>query len=215
MRYALHAARAAIGVAFLALSAQAVAAETLDFDVFRNGKPFGRHTLTIQHQGDATLVKSNVSMEAKVGPFVAFLYRSKCSERWVGETMQTISCTTLKDGKTRTVEAVREGGKLDIAVNGKAVKAGSASLVPVSAWNMAVIGDSQTLSTDDGKILPLKVTDLGAESVRVAGKNVDTRRYRFQSSLTLDSWYDAAGRWVKAVFKARGQTIEYRARPAG
>jgi hypothetical protein len=128
------------------------------------------------------------------------------------QELETLSCTTLKGGKTKRVDVRRTGERLAVSVNGAAPQ-WAPDLVPVSPWNMLAINEQQTIGTDDGKIWPLTVNDLGQEKVNVAGKNQNAHRIRYKSNLTVDSWYDASGRWLKAKFKARGQDIEYRARP--
>jgi hypothetical protein len=195
-----------------ALFAGSAAAETLKFDIFRNGKPFGTHIITLVRQGDSVSVNSKVQMEARVGPVVAFKYRSICNETWKSQELETLSCTTLKGGATKRVDVKRAGEKLAVSVDGAKPQI-APDLVPVSPWNMFAIKEQQTIGTDDGKIWPLAVTDLGAEKVNVAGQNRDARRIRYKSNLTVDSWYDSSGRWLKAQFQARGQKIEYRAKP--
>jgi hypothetical protein len=195
----------------LMLVAGPAAAETLQFDVFRNGKPFGSHVITLDQKGDTLLVNSRVLLEAKVGPLVAFKYRSVCSETWRGEELESLSCTTLKGGKTYRVVAKKSGAKLAVSVNG-APAATAPYVVPVSPWNMYSLNETHTLATDDGKVLPLAATDYGQEKITLAGKSTSARRIRYNSNLVVDSWYNASGHWLKAKFKARGQNIEYRAR---
>src|ERR1700755_2048492 len=103
-----------------AMMAGAVHAETLSFDILRNGKPFGSHVINMSRQGDSLQVNSRVQMEAKVGPVVAFKYRSVCQETWKSQELETLSCTTLKGGKTKRVDVKRAGEKLAVSVNGAA-----------------------------------------------------------------------------------------------
>jgi hypothetical protein len=53
------------------------------------------------------------------------------------------------------------------------------------------------------------VTDRGIERVRVGAQMIDARRYDVQSQMAASFWYDAAGRWVKCAFEARGSKVDY------
>ena len=68
---------------------------------------------------------------------------------------------------------------------------------------------NQILSSEDGQLLDVAVEHLGQEEIEAGGETIVADRYRLQSDLTVDLWYDETGRWVKCVFEARGQSIEY------
>jgi len=50
---------------------------------------------------------------------------------------------------------------------------------------------------------------LGRDTIIVAGEALETTHYRLKSDLNVDLWYDDQSRWVKLLFNARGQQIEY------
>jgi hypothetical protein len=65
------------------------------------------------------------------------------------------------------------------------------------------------LSTESGELLDIDVERLGRDILTIGGEAVETTRYRLKSQLDVDLWYDDQSRWVKLVFNARGQEIEY------
>ena len=67
----------------------------------------------------------------------------------------------------------------------------------------------QMLSTETGEVLDINVEQLGREIVVVGGAALEATRYRLSSELAVDLWYDDQSRWVKMLFEARGQSIEY------
>ena len=55
----------------------------------------------------------------------------------------------------------------------------------------------------------MSVQDLGPDRIATSSGIVDAHRIRMTGSLTVDLWYDEAGRWVGCEFEARGQSIRY------
>ena len=84
-----------------------------------------------------------------------------------------------------------------------------AGILPASHWNPGQANATQLLSTEDGEIIDVSVSERGRETVMVAGEPVEATRYLMDSDIDVDLWYDDAGRWVKLSFTARGQEIEY------
>ncbi len=83
------------------------------------------------------------------------------------------------------------------------------TITPSSHWNINQVMGERILSTESGEILDIEVSELGEETIEAGGRSITAQRYRLVSDLTVDLWYDEAGRWVKCEFNARGQTIEY------
>ena len=65
------------------------------------------------------------------------------------------------------------------------------------------------MSTEDGEILDVSVSEQGKEVIVAAGEEVEAARYLLDSDIDVTLWYDEAGRWLKLAFEARGQDIEY------
>ena len=128
--------------------------------------------------------------------------------RSTGRDAPAVVETMPPDGEKGQVEAEREGKLLEVNgtefqgdVNGK--------ILPSSHWNFAQTRASELLSTEDGEILKVSVSDQGTETIEAAGRPVQATKYLMDSDIDVTLWYDESGRWVKLAFTARGQNIEY------
>lgn len=183
--------------------------DVIEFDVLRKGQPFGKHTVRFEKTADSQLVaRTLVNLRAGLGPVTLYRYTLDASEIWKDGKLVGISGTVNDDGKRGSVSASRKGA--DLAVNGTAFRGNApAGAVPASHWNYIQTKSNQLLSTEDGEVIDVSVTRKGRERVQAGGTMIEANRYRLDSDIDVDLWYDDAGRWVKLAFSARGQEIEY------
>lgn len=183
--------------------------DVIAFDVLRKGKPFGSHSVTFGEDGEGRLVaKTDVRLKAGIGPITVFKYELDATEVWQAGELVSLTGKVDDDGKKGAVEAVRSGPSLQVDgtdFDGQV----PASIIPSSHWNVAAIRSTKLLSTGNGEILDVTVTEQGEEPVLVAGEQVQATRYLLDSDIDVTLWYDDSGRWVKLAFEARGQDIEY------
>ena len=180
------------------------------FDVLRKGKPFGTHIVSFEKDETGRLqVTTDVDLKVKVGPFTAFRYRLDSVETWRDGLLVALDGRTNDNGDASSVRASRNGTKL--LVKGTAFQ-GSAPLdiVPSSHWNIEQVRSSEMLSTEDGSVLNMTIQPKGRETLEIDGQTVEANRYLLDSDIDIDLWYDDQGRWLKLIFEARNQEIEYR-----
>ena len=181
----------------------------IDFEVLRKGKPFGRHVLTFSDVTETGFkVTTDVDLTVKFGPITAFKYRLDATETWADGQLVGLSGKSNSDGDKGRVEAINTGGELVVdstLFNG----ALPLSTIPSSHWNILQVKGDQMLSTETGEVLDIDVETIGTDTVMVGGEPVEATHYRLKSDLVVDLWYDDQNRWVKLIFEARGQTIEY------
>lgn len=182
--------------------------EVLNFTVTRNGNPFGYHKVEFSVSGDQTTVRNDIELKAGLGPVRLFYYRHKSTETWQDDQLVWLTGETQKDGDKLKVSVRDIGDELSIDGSGYSGTA-SDDLIPLSHWNIEQIRSQTLLSSEDGKVIPVEVEPLGTETLNVSGKEIEAERFRLTSALSVDLWYDETGRWVKARFEARGQTIDY------
>lgn len=182
--------------------------EQLRFSVLRDGDEFGEHIVRFEVEDDEVRVESDIELEVKFGPIRVFHYLHDSEEVWQNGQLVFLEGETKKEGDDYTVVAERAGDILN--VNGTLFSGDIApTITPSSHWNISQVMGERILSTESGEILDIEVSQLGEETIQAGGQSITAQRYRLVSDLTVDLWYDEAGRWVKCEFDARGQTIEY------
>lgn len=183
--------------------------DEIAFDVLRKGKPFGSHSVTFKVAPDGTLTATtDVRLKAGLGPITLFHYALDASETWKDGALVALKGAVDDDGKDGSVTARADGEALAVAGTEYSGQV-SRDILPASHWNVAQTRATELLSTEDGEIIKVKVSDKGQDTVMVAGKRVEATRYLMDSDIDVDLWYDSEGRWVKLAFVARGQQIDY------
>ncbi|WP_133245747.1 DUF6134 family protein [Candidatus Phycosocius bacilliformis] len=179
-----------------------------EFEILMNGKPVGRHIVTVSKNADTTLVRVAIDMAGRVGP-ISFTYRHRCEEAWMGDQLASLNCTDQENRSVKTVTANRKGNALE--VNGTGFKGNlPASLLPSSWWRASTINQTNLIDSRDGKLSKVRVSRVGDDVINVAGTNVRAGHYRMRGAVNTDLWYDASGRWVRTAFKIAGQSFDYR-----
>lgn len=181
----------------------------LEFEVLRNGQPFGRHTVTVSQRDGGFAVSSQVALRVGAGPLTLFRYEQSCEETWRAGALTQLNCSTLKEGRRVQVRAQAAGGNLRVTgARGEVLLPTTAW--PTSWWTKPPVGATALLNTETGANAPMLVTRIGQEMIDVGGQSIRAERIRVQGSLTADLWYDENGRWVGCAFNARGQRVTYR-----
>jgi hypothetical protein len=206
----------AAAIAMLAIHATPAAAQSwtpkngdrLVFDVFRDGARFGTHVVSFVREGETLIVDSDIELKVTLGLLTLFHYVHDATERYVADTLVSVSARTKSDGRWKTVRAKAVEGGLQVT------GAGFDGLVtgvtiPSTHWNISQMKQSAMLSTETGAMLPMTVTDTGVEQVKVGSGEIEARRYVVRSELVAAFWYDAEGRWVKCAFEAQGSRVDY------
>jgi hypothetical protein len=182
--------------------------DRLEFDVFRNGDPFGRHTVMFRRQGDRLTATTDIDLKVAVGPVTLYHYIHKAEETWIGGQLTAISARTKNRGRWNEVAATAVDGGLQVA--GKAFKGVlNGDIIPSSHWNKRQMFQPSMLSTETGEMLPMTVVDKGVETIKVGMRTIEARRYLVKSDIEASFWYDASGHWVKCAFEAEGSKVEY------
>lgn len=181
----------------------------IEFEVLRNGQPFGRHAISVTGAGDNLRAQTEVAMRAGVGPLTVFRLEQRCSETWSGGVLSSLSCSTLKDGRRTQVRAQMRDGRLHVT-GAEGEHWFPLGVFPTTWWTKPPASASTLIDTETGAPMPVRVTRMGRETIDVGGQRIEAERIRVQGTLAVDLWYDAEGRWVGCAFTARGHNIEYR-----
>ncbi|WP_395648240.1 DUF6134 family protein [Terricaulis sp.] len=210
MRSFALAAIAALSLSTAPASAAPSAAGRTEFEVLRNGQPFGRHVITVSGSGDHLTAQSALSMSASAGPITLFRYEQNCTETWSGGSLAGLRCSTLKDGRHMRVSAAVQRQMLQVT-GARGQTAFPLGTFPTSWWTRPPEATALSLlNTETGQPMPVRVTRIGRETIMVAGRPVQAEHIRVQGTVTADLWYDENGRWIGCSVTIRGQHITYR-----
>lgn len=180
----------------------------LEFDVLRNGQPFGRHVVAFRRKGDTLSVETDIDLKVMIGPLTVYHYVHDATETWIGGSLERVEARTKKDGRWRQLAVKAVQGGLDVA--GAAFRGVlDKAVIPSTHWNIDQMSQAAMLSTETGEMLRMTVVDRGLETVRIGTGEIQARRYLVKSDLDAEFWYDARGRWVKCAFTAEGSRVEY------
>lgn len=181
----------------------------LRFDVLRNGERVGRHVVAFRGTADGIQVESRSDIEVKLLFLTAYRFRYQSIEHWRGGTLTSLNAATNDDGELSRVEARREGAALKVRT-GTGEWQATPQTWPTTHWNVAQTTAPALLNTLTGNLNRVQVKDAGLETVVLSDGPREARRFVYSGDLAVESWYDAAGRWVKLRFPAEdGSTIEY------
>jgi hypothetical protein len=197
-----------VGTVIVSSPAAASTAGRTEFEILMNGKPIGRHSVTVSKSADVTNVRIAIDMSGKIGP-IGFTYRHRCEEAWRGTQLTSLNCTDKENRSSKSVAANLRG--TDLVVDGTGYKGSApASLLPSSWWRFSTINQTRLLDSRDGKLSRVNVNRVGEEVLQIGGTPVRANHYQVRGAVNTDLWYDGTGRWVRTAFKIAGQSFDYR-----
>jgi len=196
--------------AALAVSTARVDDRTLDFTITRNGTPIGSHVYTIDRQGERTVVEIKTDIDFRLLSLPIYRFKHESHEVWDGDRLVRLVSNTDDNGDPVALDVRAEGAVLKVGSDDKAVDV-DAMAVPASLWNQQVVQRQRLLDTVKGTVLKTRATDLGDDTVKVAGKDVPAHRYRLSGDYDRDLWYDRRdGALLRVQFEATdGSEVAY------
>ncbi|MDH5187885.1 MAG: DUF6134 family protein [Rhodospirillaceae bacterium] len=189
----------------LALQPVVTSAKTLSYTVLRNGSPIGTHNYILNSNGDETTVSINTDIKVKIFFATVYEFLHSSVEKWKGGMLVSIQSTTNDDGTPKELNVKGSGSALLINAKVKGAARNSkapATSIPASLWNKEIISQSRLLNTLDGKIMKVKIDNLGVETVPSNGGNEQATHYKISGELTRELWFNANGDLVRVRFPA-------------
>ncbi|NDW46788.1 DUF6134 family protein [Ruegeria sp. PrR005] len=194
--------RALIPLALLALFAAAAPALAsslpdqgkLRFDVIRKGKDIGDHSYVFSGSPAhySVQVATRIAVKVPLIQLNAYVFEQQSTETWAGGKMTAIASDTNDNGTPHQLSQPGQG------------------LLPASLWNDDIVHSRKLLNTIDGKVMSVRVTDLGMQAVPSGKGEVNAHHFRISGDLERDVWYDDAGNLAHVSFKADdGSTVTY------
>jgi len=188
----------AVGLA-LALAAPANALSlpqggSLKFDVIRKGTDIGDHSYSFSGSKGAfsVTVATDIAVKIPLIRTTVYSFKHNSVEKWKAGKLQNVSSKTDDDGTPHQLNAAAKG------------------ILPASLWDEDIVRSGRLINTVDGKIMSVRVADLGMDSVDTKRGKISAHHYRMSGGLARDLWFDAGGNLAHVVFKADdGSTITY------
>jgi hypothetical protein len=179
------------------------------FSVWRSGSEIGEHRVTFALQDGALAVRSTLDLVVKILGIPVYRYKYLSQEIWRGGMLAQLDASVDDNGTLSKVEARQDAGKL--AVTGPdAHETVAGFILPSTHWDSQVIEADRLVNTLNGKVDTVKLVPLGVETVPVGPGQAQATHYRYQGDIQAESWYDAAGHWLKLRFPGKdGTLIDY------
>jgi hypothetical protein len=182
----------------------------LEFLVFRNGNPLGRHGISFSDRNGDLLVDISVDYAVKFGPLSFFRYKLRGRETWSNGVLASARAQTDNNGKREYMSADRDGEAL-IVEGSRARRARTPLDCSIAThWNIAQL-DGPMINPQDGSLLRFSVKTMGLSKLLDAkGAARIARRYALNGESPLELWYEDPGVWVGLRAKAfDGSVISY------
>ena len=203
----------ACAVAFSANADDEVPGQQWQFDVALDGKRIGFHTFELQQDGSKQVLTTEASFDVKVLFITAFRYRHENTEIWNDGCLTSIDASTDSNGEKFVVSGEISAGSFDLLSSEGSVNLPSC-VQTFAYWNPAILESQQLLNSQTGEYENVTVTLEGREQLPVAGKPVDTLRYRLSAQAgDITLWYSSTDNtWVGLEAPAKGgRKLRYQA----
>ncbi len=181
----------------------------LKFDVLRNGREAGQHSVRFDRKGSVLTVDSDFQLQIDLLFVTIFQYRYQAREEWRDGQLDQMTVQVDDDGTPVSLDVERRGNRLTVR-NGEDTYGVDAPIFPTNHWHAGVIGDRRVLNTLTGRVNRVIIQPIGRETIPTESGPVTATRYAYTGELETEVWYDDAGRWVKMRFAGRdGSIIDY------
>ena len=187
--------------------AEDAAEQTLMFDVFLDGKKIGYHRFEIEGPKKNAAVRSEAKFDVKFLFVTAFSYRHTAEENWTGGCLDELEARTDSNGKELSVVGERTNNAVVIETGDSEAELPEC-VMSFAYWNPGFLDQSRLLNPQTGEYLEVEVEELGADVVRLDGRDIPARSVRItarQMDITL--WYSENSEWLALESVAKGGRI--------
>lgn len=204
---ALLSVLALLATAMPPVAAQVPADGVIAFNVTRNGREIGEHVLTFRRAGDLTEVEIAIDLRVNIAFIPVFRYIHRNKEIWQDGRLVSIETRTDDDGTSHTVSARARGDVLEVR-SSSGDRRLPPETMPTSYWDRRVLGRRELLNTQTGEVVKVTVSEVGPETVVVAGREVPSIRYRIDGDLKTEIWYAVEDdSWTSLRFSTKDDSV--------
>ncbi len=159
------------------------------FDVTRDGNKIGVEKVTIEKDGDTTVIKFKTHVSVVVMFIEAYHFVHSAVETWSAGKFVSYKAVTDDNGKHFNIAAVAKDDQVLLDVNGTHSKL-PGNVVFASLWSKDFVDQTTLLHPDSGAELSVKVKDLGEEDINFHGDNIKAHHYQITGDLDRDIWFE-------------------------
>ncbi len=179
------------------------------FSVWRKGDEIGQHRVLFANADGALVVRSILDLAVKILGITVYRYDYRSEETWRGGKLVGLASTVDDNGTSTKINAAEAHGELDVTRPAGNVQIAGA-ILPSTHWDAQIIHADRVLNTLDGKLDHIALVPQGVESVMTGDGQRQAMHYLWTGDIKAESWYDAAGHWLKLRFPGKdGTPIEY------
>ena len=209
-RAMLCAGLGALGSVWPGASAFAAPASHLAFEIWRNERRIGSHTVSIEGDRQAMTVVIMAEMAFGFG-LIPIRYRHDARETWRDGAFAEFASTSVTDGIRDRVTAHREGDAISLVGSHGGPITAPANVHPLTHWNSAVL-DGPLFNPQTGAMLNERITRTPGQTVTLAdGRAISATGYALTGPARITDWYDGQDAWTGLHGRLPdGSWIDYR-----
>lgn len=189
---------AALAIVVVAATATAAAAPPvpaegrLDYVIARNGEPIGSHAIVFRREGQRLVVETKVEIVVKMAMIAVYRFTKTSRETWLGGNIVAYEAQTDDDGKSLTVAARADGGRIVIEGASGDGEAPLGTLVS-GYWNIATVRQTRLIDSENGDVVEVEAEGGDEEGLTVGGRKLRAHYWRLKGKLARDLWYGEDG----------------------
>ncbi|MCZ6847496.1 MAG: DUF6134 family protein [Alphaproteobacteria bacterium] len=168
----------------------------------------GTFTNTVTHKGDEVIVNTRVRIAVKILFIVAHREEADRKEVWRNGQLVSYDSLTQENGKRLAVKGRANGSKFIIEGLDGRIEA-PAAVHPPNPWSITITEKTLLLATASGKLLKVKATPVGEETIELPDRKVKARRFKVTGDMDLDLWYDENDVMVRFTYAADGENVMF------
>jgi hypothetical protein len=182
----------------------------LSFEVWRNGRRIGGHSLAFRGDESDFAVTVEASIAVGLGPVTLLRYHHQATETWQGGRFAGLQSHSVTNGRPEQVLASRTAGGVMVKT-GAGVQTLPQTALPLTHWNQHAL-QGPLFNPQTGALMRESAARQPGQSLRLAdGRAIAATRYALTGDAQIVDWYDAAGAWAALSAKAMdGSLVEYR-----
>lgn len=190
----------------LAVPASA-AVGTRQLELYRGDSRIGEQGLRVERNGPDVDVTVSIDIDVRVIGLPVYRYVLDARERWSNGALVSLTAKTNDDGTAHFVEARRTETGIEVAGSAYTGTVGGLPAT-TSYWSPAFLERPVWISTQDGRPLEIRASNLGQVEFPGTGGAVTATRWQITGEIEgLELFYDTAGEWIGSQFNVSGETL--------